>query len=142
MAVRISSKKSGQERHIYVNDQQVYNYEGETKKGLRSDTLDGYHIDEIIAGIESGIYRIELLTDTGHVFSPTNRIITINAKLYRGTEDVTSSVPETNYVWTRKSSNPGDDLVWNEIRFTGTSLTVEYESVARGNVTLTCTVSR
>lgn len=142
MPVRISSKKDGQERHIYVNDQQVYNYEGEDKKGLRSDTLDGYHIDEIIAGIESGIYRIELLTETGYVFSPTNRTITIHAKLYRGTEDITSTIPEINYVWTRSSNNPGDDLVWNNERITGTSLTVTYDSVARGNVVLTCTVSQ
>lgn len=142
MAVRISSKKNGQERHIYVNDQQVYNYEDDVKKGLRSDTLDGFHIDEIIAGIETGVYRIELTTETGYVFSPTNKTIIVHAKLYRGTEDITSSVPEVNYIWTRVSKNPGDDLVWNASHVTGTSVTVQYEEVARGNVVLTCTVSQ
>lgn len=142
MAVRISSKKNGQERHIYVNDQQVYNYEDEVKNGLRSDTLDGFHVEEIIAGIATGLYRIELTTETGNVFSPTNRTITVRAKLYQGVEDITSTIPEVNYVWTRVSKNPGDDLVWNALHITGTSVTLEYDSVARGNVMLTCTVSQ
>ena len=141
MAVRISSKKTGQDRHIYVNDQQVYNHEAEDKKGLRADTLDGFHIDQIVAGISNGTYRIELLTTTGNVFSPTNRVINIYVKLYRGTEDVTNIVPDANYVWTRKSNNAGDDLVWNNMNITGKAIEVIAESVARGNVTFTCTVS-
>lgn len=141
MAVRISSKKSGQDRHIYVNDEQVYNYEDETNKGLRADTLDGFHIDDIIAGIKVGIYRVDLETESGYIFSPTNQTIIIYAKLYKGTEDITSSVPEANFVWTRRSRNAGDDLVWNNLHITGTRLEVDYHSVARGNVLFTCTVS-
>ena len=141
MAVRISSKKQGQDRHIYVNDQQVFNDEGEGKRGLRADTLDGFHIDDIIAGIEIGIYRIDLSTESGYIFSPSNQTITIYAKLYKVTEDITSSIPEANFVWTRRSQNAGDDLVWNGLHITGTTLEVDYNSVARGNVLFTCTVS-
>ena len=141
MPVYIGSKKPvGEDRHIFVNGHQVYNDEGIGKQGLRSDTLDGYHIDEIVAGISNGTYRLELLTTTGNVFSPANRVITIYVKLYHGSEDITDAVPDANYVWTRTSSNPGDDLVWNGLHVTGKTIEVAYNNVARGNVLFTCTV--
>lgn len=67
-------------------------------------------IEEVAANVN---YRTEIYSTYGNIFQ--NGIIetTLIAKVYKGMEDMTATIPQSAFRWERKSDNPESDDVWN-----------------------------
>lgn len=68
------------------------------------------NIDEVMDDI---VWKIELDSSMGWVFRNGQINTTITAKVYRGMDDVTSTIPVTGFLWTKKDKDGNVDAIWN-----------------------------
>lgn len=72
-------------------------------------------------------YRLEIITSNGNVFYDKNTSTSLSARLYYNNKDITNTVPEANFKWTRISGNTEEnkleDAEWN-LRFSKGAKTI------------------
>lgn len=65
-------------------------------------------------------YRLEILTDNGTILDSETYSTKLTAKLYMNNKDITSTIPDINFKWSRISGNTEinklEDAEWN-LRF-------------------------
>lgn len=68
-----------------------------------------------IENIESKkMYRVEIVSSNGILFKNNNIQTTLKAVVYSWDEDVTNTIPESAFVWSRVSNDKDGDVYWNE----------------------------
>lgn len=74
-------------------------------------------------------YSVYIGSSQGNTFR--NGIIDtiLSASLFKGGIDITDKIPDHNFLWTRISRNPEEDVVWNQARHTGKTLEISSEDV-------------
>lgn len=85
-------------------------------------------IEESIKGIENQIegiqtsvpYTLNIFSTNGTVFKHGLIDTYLVPYLYLGQNDVTNDYPESNFIWTRQSSDTDGDKYWNNAHSTGT----------------------
>lgn len=96
-------------------------YDGENKFGVEYTsfkTSTSESISELDKKIDmSSTYTLYLETPNGNKMTPAG--ITITAKLFKNSIDVTDKWPEEYFIWTRQSSDEYGDLYWNSQHETG-----------------------
>ena len=76
------------------------------------------------------VYKVEIISSNGVIFKNGQINTVLNAKVYRGTQDITNTIPATRFKWTRISNDPVADEAWNTAHSTGTkSITITSNDV-------------
>lgn len=65
------------------------------------------YVDENVA------YRVEIVSSNGIVFKNDIINTTLTAIVKKGNTDVTNTIPDGAFIWTRKSDNQQSDVEWN-----------------------------
>lgn len=61
------------------------------------------------------VLQVQVWSQSGAIFLNGAVETTLVAFVYRGREDISDTLPPTAYRWTRQSSNPATDAVWNAL---------------------------
>lgn len=86
-------------------------------------------------------YTVEILTDNGNHFINGEIAAILTAYVYKGSEEITETIPNNLFHWKRTSANPDGDTVWNELHAgIGRHLAVSNEDIDR-RATFTCEVT-
>ena len=56
---------------------------------------------------------VQLYSSNGNIFRNGDISTNFEAKVFRGANDITSTLPPGSYAWQRVSNNPEEDEVWN-----------------------------
>lgn len=105
---------------------------------IRWGEMDEETQDNLLA--EAGTYSVQILTDNGNHFINGEIATVLTACVYKGSEEITETIPDKLFHWKRISANPEGDTVWNELHAgIGRHLTVSHEDVYR-RATFTCEV--
>jgi hypothetical protein len=130
-------KFNAKNKDIRINDVQVWNDEGPGKTGLKADQLDGAHLEEIMP---QAVIRTEITSSRGNVFKPGDTSTILTAAVYQGTQDITSTLADIQFRWTRSSDDYDADQIWNQNHYTaGKSITITPDDVA-SRATFTCNI--
>lgn len=70
------------------------------------------NVDDIANNIP---YKVEITSTNGNAFRNDNIDTTLIAKVYKGQEDITDTIPQGAFTWKRKSDNVSGDNIWNLI---------------------------
>lgn len=106
---------------------------------IRWGELDEETKDNLLT--QTSNYTVQIITNNGNSFINGNISTTLTAFVYKGTKDITTSIPSNLFNWFRKSHNPDGDTVWNSLHVgIGCHLTLKDEDVDR-RATFTCEVS-
>lgn len=90
---------------------------------------------------QTAAYTVEILTDNGNHFINGEIATILTAYVYKGSEEITETLPDNLFHWKRTSANPDGDTVWNELHAgIGRHLAVSDEDVDR-RATFTCEVT-
>ncbi len=77
-------------------------------------------------------YRVQVLSSSGENFINGDICTTLQARVYKGSSDVTDSLPPSYFSWTRRSSDLTGDAVWNQMHEgCGSSITVSDVDIFR-----------
>lgn len=77
-------------------------------------------------------WNVEIISSNGNIFQASNINTVLEARVYRGGTDVTDSLPESKFSWTRVSEDSLADKNWNDRYFGGTKkVNVTTEDVYR-----------
>src|SRR5690606_24025113 len=60
------------------------------------------------------VWKIELHSSHGTTFRNGNVSTTITARVYRGKDDITDTLPKTSFIWTKRDRYGNLDTTWNE----------------------------
>ena len=74
-------------------------------------------------------YKTEVLSSNGERFYKNQIDSVLTARLKKGTEDITDSVPESYFLWRRVSNDPDGDIVWNNTHAGMKQITITNEDV-------------
>ncbi|MEZ0117810.1 UNVERIFIED_ORG: phage minor structural protein [Heyndrickxia coagulans] len=74
---------------------------------LTQDALDD--LNEVKNDI---VYKVEVISSNGTIFRNGNIGTTLTAKVYRGTTDITSTLPKTAFIWQKFNDDGKEDTVW------------------------------
>lgn len=86
-------------------------------------------------------YSVQILTSDGNNFINGNISTTLTASVYKGTEEITQTIPDNLFCWKRTSANAVGDTVWNELHAgIGRHLTISDEDIYR-KAMFTCEVT-
>lgn len=85
-------------------------------------------------------YTVVVNSSFGTQFSNGNINTTLQALVYEGGTDITSTIDASYFKWTRKSSDSTSDIIWNNHLYTGTTLNITIADVDK-TATFTCTVT-
>lgn len=86
-------------------------------------------------------YSVQILTDNGNSFINGNIGATLTAHVYKGTEEITETIPDNLFCWKRTSANADGDTVWNMLHAgIGRHLTISDEDIYR-RAMFTCEVT-
>jgi phage minor structural protein len=69
--------------------------------------------DNINEVMDDVVYKIELFSPNGTVFRNGVINTTITATVYRGKDDITSTIPNSGFIWTKRDRNGNLDTAWN-----------------------------
>ena len=69
------------------------------------------NIEEVMDDV---VWKIELHSSHGTTFRNGNVKTTITARVYRGKDDVTDTLPKTSFIWTKRDRYGNLDTAWNE----------------------------
>lgn len=58
------------------------------------------------------VYKLEILSSKGLLFRNGNISTVISAKVYRGKDDITNTIPNTGFIWKKYDKNGVLDTVW------------------------------
>ena len=102
-------------------------------------TIEG--ISGKVDGIASSkMYRTELIVDGVSVFKDKGQNSRLFCKVYSWDKDITASLPDTAFVWHRKSGNDEADAIWDSNHIGIKSIIVTTEDV-QDNASFYCEVS-
>jgi hypothetical protein len=72
-------------------------------------------INDKITDVEENVtYKVEIFSTNGNTFRNDLIDTTLIAMVYRGKEEITSTLPHTAFRWVRQSDNPDSDTTWNQ----------------------------
>ena len=92
-------------------------------------------IDEIE---EQKMYRLVISSSNGNIFKNGDISTVLSATVYSWDEDVTKSLDDNQFIWTRVSGDADADLIWNQKHAGGTkSITITNDDV-RVRATFCC----
>ena len=112
----------------------VFSYNDE-QGGTSEKTLDE-RIEEIEAGTGESTIKVEIVSDTGNIFTNPNQTARLTCYVYQGTTDITDQV--TSYSWQMVDQN-GDPIdSWRPIA--GRVVDVSAAQIMSKGV-ITCTVN-
>ena len=84
-------------------------------------------IDEIE---EQKMYRLVISSSNGNIFKNGDISTVLSATVYSWDEDVTESLDDNQFIWTRVSGDDDADLIWNQKHAGGTkSITITNDDV-------------
>jgi hypothetical protein len=133
MPIRFNTKN----KDIKINDIQIWNDEGPGKIGLKADQIDGAHLEEIMP---QSVIRTEITSSRGNVFKPGDTSTILTATVYRGTENITSTLLDAQFRWTRSSDDYDADQIWNQNHYTaGRTITITSDDVIN-RATFSCNI--
>jgi hypothetical protein len=102
-------------------------------------TIEG--ISGKVDGIASSkMYRTELIVDGVSIFKDKGQNSRLFCKVYSWDKDITASLPDTAFVWHRKSGNDEADAIWDSNHIGIKSIIVTTEDV-QDNASFYCEVS-
>ena len=102
-------------------------------------TIEG--ISGKVDGIASSkMYRTELIVDGVSIFKDKGQNSQLFCKVYSWDKDITASLPDTAFVWHRKSGNDETDAMWDSNHIGIKSIIVTTEDV-QDNASFYCEVS-
>ena len=97
--------------------------------------VDGAYSDMItLAKLYCGedAVHVEVFSSSGSSFINGDIGTTLEARVYRGALDITSSIAPQHFSWTRTSDNPEGDAVWSQLHEgIGSSVTIGDADVVR-----------
>lgn len=102
-------------------------------------TIEGISgkVDGIAA---SKMYRTELIVDGVSIFKDKDQNSRLSCKVYSWDKDITATLPDTAFVWHRKSGNEESDAQWDSTHTGMKSIIVTTEDV-QDNASFYCEVS-
>mgnify|MGYP003513670421 CR=1 FL=1 len=85
------------------------------------------NIDEVMNDV---VYKIELQSTLGDVFRNGDIDSVIVAKVYRGKDDITSTIPSSGFIWRKKNKDGVLDVAWNNAHINvGKQITIDRNDV-------------
>ena len=84
--------------------------------------------------------HVEILSSNGSIFQANNIRTVLEARAFRGSEDVTDDIPLSNFIWTRVSDDLAGDNVWNQKYFGGAKTIVVTNEDVRRRATFFCSI--
>ena len=69
---------------------------------------------------EKKMYRLVITSSNGNIFKNGNISTTLTATVYSWDEDITESLDNNQFIWTRVSDDSDDDKLWNSEHYGGT----------------------
>lgn len=75
------------------------------------------------------VYKTEVLSSNGERFYKNMIDSVITARVKKGTEDITDSIPDAYFLWRRVSNDPSGDTVWNNNHAGMKQITITNEDV-------------
>ena len=88
----------------------------------------------------SKMYRTELIVDGVSIFKDKDQNSRLSCKVYSWDKDITATLPDTAFVWHRKSGNEESDAQWDSTHTGMKSIIVTTEDV-QDNASFYCEVS-
>lgn len=86
-------------------------------------------------------YSVQIFTSDGNNFINGNISTTLTACVYKGSQEITQTIPDNLFCWKRTSANADGDTVWNELHTgIGRYLTISDEDIYR-RAMFTCEVA-
>ena len=86
-------------------------------------------------------YSVQIFTSDGNNFINGNISTTLTACVYKGSQEITQTIPDNLFCWKRTSTNAAGDTVWNELHAgIGRYLTISDEDIYR-RAMFTCEVT-
>lgn len=67
-------------------------------------------IDEVIDDV---VYRVQLYSTNGDKFNNGRIDTTVYVVVYKGTDNITDTLPDSSFIWRKTNSNGVDDVAWN-----------------------------
>lgn len=98
----------------------------------------GTAIDEVA---EKVVYRVEITSTNGSIFKNGDINSVFRAKVFKGNEDVTNTLDDNLFHWTRTSVDTSDDALWNQAHFGGTKIITITPSDVNNKATFSCEVN-
>lgn len=96
-------------------------------------------IKKSIENIEdSKMYRLEIISSNGILFKNNNISTVLSARVWSWDEDVTDTLPESAFKWSRISDNKSSDEYWNKEYGIGKKSIVITKDDVDGNASFVC----
>lgn len=67
-------------------------------------------IDEVMNDV---VYKIEIYSSNGLTFKNGQINTVLTAKIYRGKDDITSTIPNSGFIWKKTNKDGNTDVAWN-----------------------------
>lgn len=110
------------ERHITLRNKELTKIAQDTANDAKKN------IEEVENDI---VYKIELTSSKGTVFRNNNGDTTITARVYRGMNDITSSIPNNGFIWKKFNNNGELDVAWTNSKVNiGNIITLTHQEVS------------
>lgn len=94
---------------------------GEVHLRAYATTNSVSQVSDRVSEIESQkMYRLVIISSNGNIFKNGNISTTLSASVYSWDEDVTETLHENQFIWTRVSDDIDSDKVWNNAHYGGT----------------------
>lgn len=105
----------------------------------QSSTIEGISgkFDGIVS---SKMYRTELIVDGVNIFKDKGQSSKLLCKVYSWDKDITDTLPDSSFIWHRKSNNDETDAQWDSNHIGMKSITITTEDVL-DNASFYCEVS-
>lgn len=105
----------------------------------QTSTIEGISgkVDGIVS---SKMYRTELIVDGVNIFKDKGQSSKLLCKVYSWDKDITDTLPNSSFVWHRKSNNDETDAQWDSNHIGMKSITITTEDVL-DNASFYCEVS-
>lgn len=98
-----------------------------TKKAIDDAAKAQKSIDEIMDDV---VYKIEIRSSGGWIFKNGQINTVLSAKIYRGTDDITDTIPVTGFIWTKTDKDGNIDTTWNNLhKSVGKAVTITRDHV-------------
>lgn len=94
-------------------------------------------IDEVMNDV---VYKIEIHSSNGLTFKNGQIDTILTVKLYRGKDDITSTIPNSGFIWSKKDKDGISDTAWNNAHVNvGKQVTVDRNDILQKS-TFECSI--
>lgn len=105
-----------------------------------TDNSDDEEEFEDVAGLSDIAWKIDIISTNGLVFKNNVVSTTLKAIVYKGKDDVTSSINSSRFTWKRTSNSQEDDLKWNKNKGKGVKEIIVTTNDVYQRATFTCEI--